>query len=151
MPIEGIGTRFFAHGSQTRPPQERQLCLSLASCASLSEVLAQVKRLAQQQLCQNNQNEIAEQKKVSSPERWKNLPSIVLVKCSPYRRSLWSCSCCLDLEEAFIVRLRCMVRQHVTCQTNPSELAEGTRDIRRFVYASIGVHMNDFARNEHSW
>ena len=48
--MEGIGTRCFAQGSHTRPPQERQLCLSLASCAILLDVLAHVNRLAQQEL-----------------------------------------------------------------------------------------------------
>ena len=50
MPSEGMGTLFFEQGSQTKPPQERQLCLSRAACASVFEVLAHVKRDAQQAL-----------------------------------------------------------------------------------------------------
>lgn len=46
----GIGTLFLLHGSQTKDPQARQLCLSLAACASVFDVLAHVKRLAQQAL-----------------------------------------------------------------------------------------------------
>jgi hypothetical protein len=52
MPIEGIGARFLAQGSHTSPPHERQLCLSLASCASLLDVLAHVNLLAQHELQQ---------------------------------------------------------------------------------------------------
>jgi hypothetical protein len=48
--MEGMGMRFRAQGSQTNDPQLRQLCLSRACCASLSDVLAHVKRLAQQAL-----------------------------------------------------------------------------------------------------
>lgn len=50
IPSEGMGTLFFEQGSQTKPPQERQLCLSRAACASVFEVLAHVKRDAQQAL-----------------------------------------------------------------------------------------------------
>jgi hypothetical protein len=48
--MEGMGTLFFEHGSQTKPPHDRQLCLSRAACASVFEVLAQVKSDAQQAL-----------------------------------------------------------------------------------------------------
>ncbi len=50
MPIEGMGTLFLEQGSQTKPPQARQLCLSRAACASVFEVLAHVKSDAQQAL-----------------------------------------------------------------------------------------------------
>ena len=50
MPIDGIGTLFFEQGSQTKPPQLRQLCLSRAACASVFEVLAHVNNAAQQAL-----------------------------------------------------------------------------------------------------
>jgi hypothetical protein len=46
--MEGIGTLFFEQGSQTNEPQLRQLCLSRAACASVLDVLAHVKRDAQQ-------------------------------------------------------------------------------------------------------
>lgn len=42
--------RLREHGSHTSDPQLRQLCLSRASCASLSDVLAHVNLLAQQEL-----------------------------------------------------------------------------------------------------
>ena len=50
MPIEGIESLFREQASQTKLPHERQLCLSLASCASLSNVLAHVNLLAQHEL-----------------------------------------------------------------------------------------------------
>jgi len=58
MPMEGTAMRFFEHESQTRAPQDRQLCLSLASCASLSDVLSQVKLLEQQELCKVNEDDM---------------------------------------------------------------------------------------------
>mmetsp|Transcript_20869 Transcript_20869/g.59519 ORF Transcript_20869/g.59519 Transcript_20869/m.59519 type:complete len:81 (-) Transcript_20869:2329-2571(-) len=56
IPMEGIGTLFLEHGSHTNPPHERQLCLSLASCAALLDVDAHVNRLAQQEHVSSSSN-----------------------------------------------------------------------------------------------
>lgn len=56
--MDGRGTRLDEQGLQTRVPQLLQLCLSLASCAALFDVLAQVNLLAQQELENRARNNV---------------------------------------------------------------------------------------------
>ena len=81
--------------SHTSDPQLRQLCLSRASCASLSDVLAQVNLLAQQELEQLYQKmdlvmdlcEYYHNINISY-----DLPCIIFIECSPLWRVFWSLS-----------------------------------------------------------
>mmetsp|Transcript_21659 Transcript_21659/g.28018 ORF Transcript_21659/g.28018 Transcript_21659/m.28018 type:complete len:83 (+) Transcript_21659:42-290(+) len=57
-PRDGRGILLDELGSHTRVPQLQQLCFSLAFCASLFELLAQVMRLAQEEHVWSSSNAV---------------------------------------------------------------------------------------------
>lgn len=129
IPIEGIGTLLVAQGLQTSPPQERQLCLSLASCAALFDVLAHVKRLAQQQLLNEQRKVRPTGNCLSSICNLRHLPCVVFVKGSPPWWPFGSCSCCLNLQKTLVIGLGSVIGKHVSCQTYPSQFTKGSRHL----------------------
>jgi hypothetical protein len=76
--------------------------------------------------------------------------SVVFIKSAPLWRKFWRNPGILDFQESFVVAFRSMIREHISSETDSSQLSKGPRNISSLVHTAVSIDMNYFSRYKHS-